>query len=78
MKMDMESKKDAEFENIIIGGNVLSNYILAVEKGFYKVLEKDTLSENLISGMHMVLQDGTFHTIDSSELAFWLAAISMF
>ena len=56
-----------------MGGNVPSNYYIpAVEKGFYEALEKGTLSVNSILGVRMVLQDGAFHAVDSSELAFRL------
>jgi elongation factor G len=41
-------------------------------------LEKGTLSGNSISGCRLVLQDGAFHVVDSSELAFRLAAIGAF
>ena len=78
MEMDAESGKDTGFESVVMGGNVPSNYIPAVEKGFYEALEKGTLSGNSISGVRMVLQDGGFHAVDSSELAFRLAAIGAF
>ena len=47
-------------------------------QGFYEALEKGTLSGNPITGCRMVLQDGAFHAVDSSELAFRLAAIGAF
>jgi len=65
IEMDTESGKDTEFESAVMGGNVPSNYIPVVEKGFYEALEKGTLSGNLISGVRVVLQDGTFHAVDS-------------
>jgi elongation factor G len=73
-----KSGKDTGFESVVIGGNVPSNYIPAVEKRFYEALEKGTLSGNPISGVRMVLQDGTFRAVDSSELAFRLVAIGAF
>jgi elongation factor G len=78
METDAESGKDVEFESVVMGGNVPSNYIPAVEKGFYEALEKGTLSGNRISGVRMVLRDGAFHAVDSSELAFRLASIGAF
>ncbi|KAH8983296.1 elongation factor G, mitochondrial [Lactarius akahatsu] len=78
MEMDTDSGKDTEFESVVMGGNVPSNYIPAVEKGFFEALEKGTLSGNPISGVRMVLRDGAFHAVDSSELAFRLAAIGAF
>ncbi|KAH9954074.1 elongation factor G, mitochondrial [Russula dissimulans] len=78
MEMNAQSGKDTAFESVVMGGNVPSNYIPAVEKGFYEALEKGTLSGNPISGVRMVLRDGAFHAVDSSELAFRLAAIGAF
>ena len=78
MEMDAESGKDTAFESVVMGGNVPSNYIPAVDKGFFEALEKGTLSGNPITGVRMVLRDGAFHAVDSSELAFRLAAISAF
>ncbi|KAI0255474.1 hypothetical protein BJV78DRAFT_1273464 [Lactifluus subvellereus] len=72
-----ESGKDIAFESVVMSRNVPSNYIPAVEKGFYEALEKGTLSGNPISGVCMVLRDGAFHAVDSSELAF-RAAIGTF
>lgn len=78
MEPDADTGKDTQFENFVMGGNIPSNYIPAVEKGFYEALEKGTLSGNQISGVRMVLKDGAYHVVDSSELAFRLATIGAF
>ncbi|TFY76937.1 hypothetical protein EWM64_g7074 [Hericium alpestre] len=78
MEADPETGKDTDFENVVMGGTVPSNYIPAVEKGFYEALQKGTLSGNQVCGVRMVLKDGGFHAVDSSELAFRLAAIGAF
>lgn len=44
-------------------------------QGFYEALEKGSLSGNVVTGCRMVLTDGAFHAVDSSELAFRLATI---
>ncbi|KAK7441749.1 Elongation factor G, mitochondrial [Stygiomarasmius scandens] len=75
---ESEEKKDKEFINDVLGGSVPSNFIPAVEKGFYEALEKGTLSGNPITNCRLVLQDGAFHIVDSSELAFRLATIGAF
>ncbi|EPQ53135.1 elongation factor G, mitochondrial [Gloeophyllum trabeum ATCC 11539] len=75
---DPETGKDVDFESVVMSGNVPSNYIPAVEKGFYEALEKGSLSGNPVSGVRMVLKDGGFHVVDSSELAFRLATIGAF
>ncbi|EIW77598.1 elongation factor G mitochondrial, partial [Coniophora puteana RWD-64-598 SS2] len=68
-------RKDAVFENDVMGGTVPSNFIPAIEKGFYEALEKGTLSGNPITNARFVLQDGAYHAVDSSELAFRLCTI---
>ena len=47
-------------------------------QGFYEALEKGSLSGNPISGCRLVLKEGAFHAVDSSELAFRLATIGAF
>ncbi|KAF9449353.1 elongation factor G, mitochondrial [Macrolepiota fuliginosa MF-IS2] len=78
MEPDPETAKDTDFESVVMGGNIPTNFIPAVEKGFYEALEKGTLSGNPISGCRLILQDGAFHVVDSSELAFRLATIGAF
>ncbi|KAJ7218146.1 elongation factor G, mitochondrial [Mycena pura] len=78
MEMDPETGKDVAFENLIMGGTIPSNYIPAIEKGFYEALEKGTLTGNPISGVRFVLKDGGYHIVDSSELAFRNATIGAF
>ncbi|KAG7441953.1 translation elongation factor G [Guyanagaster necrorhizus] len=78
MEPDPETGVDVEFVNQVMGGNIPSNFIPGVERGFHVALEKGTLSGNPISGVRMVLQDGAFHAVDSSELAFRLATVGAF
>lgn len=47
-------------------------------QGFYEALEKGSLSGNVVTGCRLVLKDGAFHAVDSSELAFRLATIGAF
>lgn len=49
-----------------------------VLQGFLEAIEKGTLSGNPISGCRFVLQDGAYHQVDSSELAFRMATIYAF
>jgi elongation factor G len=62
--LDAESWKDTAFESVVMGGNVPSNYIPAVEKGFYEVLVEGPLSGSPIPGVRMVLRNGTFLAVD--------------
>ncbi|KIL61763.1 hypothetical protein M378DRAFT_13325 [Amanita muscaria Koide BX008] len=69
---------DVGFENVVMGASIPSNLILipAVEKkGFYEASEKGSFSGNPISGCRLVLKEGAFHAVESSELAFRLATI---
>ncbi|KAJ7132875.1 elongation factor G, mitochondrial [Mycena crocata] len=78
MEIDPETGKDVAFENVIMGGTIPSNYIPAIERGFYEAMEKGTLTGNPISGVRFVLKDGAYHAVDSSELAFRNATIGAF
>ncbi|KAF7298279.1 Elongation factor G, mitochondrial [Mycena chlorophos] len=78
MEKDPDTGKDSAFESVIMGGTIPSNYIPAIEKGFFEALEKGTLTGNPITGVRFVLTDGGYHIVDSSELAFRNATIGAF
>lgn len=78
MEYSEDLGRDVDFVNVVMGGNVPTNFIPAVEKGFYEALEKGSLSGNPITGCCFVLKDGAFHAVDSSELAFRNATIGAF
>ncbi|BGP28644.1 Elongation factor G, mitochondrial [Rhodotorula toruloides] len=78
MELDPETGKDTAFESVVIGGNIPSGYIPAVQKGFNDALERGILTGHQICGVKMVLEDGAAHQVDSSELAFRLAAQGAF
>ncbi|XP_039764891.1 elongation factor G, mitochondrial [Pararge aegeria] len=63
-----------EFVDETIGTNVPKQFIPGVEKGFIDTCQKGYLSGHKISGVKFRLQDGAHHIVDSSELAFFLAA----
>lgn len=63
-----------DFSDETVGTNVPKQFIPGVEKGFRKMAEKGLLSGHKLSGVKMRLQDGAHHIVDSSELAFMLAA----
>ncbi|KAG9123710.1 Elongation factor G, mitochondrial [Ceratobasidium sp. 392] len=78
MATDPETGKDIGFENLVTGGNIPSGYMPAIEKGFEEALQKGLLSGYPVTGCKFVLEDGSYHQVDSSELAFRLAAIGAF
>lgn len=63
-----------EFVNEITGGRIPKEYIPAVDKGFQRALVKGPLCECEVVGVRMRLQDGSYHEVDSSELAFDICA----
>jgi len=64
-----------EFINEIKGGSIPQEFIPAVSKGVKEALEKGVLAGYPMVDMEVTLYDGSFHEVDSSELAFKIAAI---
>ncbi|XP_075474279.1 elongation factor G-2, mitochondrial-like [Primulina tabacum] len=67
-----------EFENMLVGQAVPSNFVPAIEKGFKEAANSGSLIGHPVENIRIVLTDGAAHTVDSSELAFKLAAIYAF
>nr|GMD59379.1 elongation factor G-2, mitochondrial [Ipomoea batatas]GMD71620.1 elongation factor G-2, mitochondrial [Ipomoea batatas] len=67
-----------EFDNIIVGQAIPSNFIPAIEKGFKEAANSGSLIGHPVENIRVVLTDGASHAVDSSELAFKLAAIYAF
>lgn len=59
-----------EFKNKITGGNIPREYIPAIEKGFLKIMEEGLLAGYPMVDIKFTLIDGSFHPVDSSEMAF--------
>jgi len=66
------------FTNKIVGGSIPTQYISSCEKGFKDCMEKSPVYEFPITGVHVVINDGASHSVDSSEMAFRAAAIGAF
>ncbi len=62
-----------EFENKIVGGSIPKEYIPAVEKGVKEAMERGVVAGYPVEGLLVTLYDGTFHDVDSSEMAFHIA-----
>ena len=62
------------FENKIVGGSIPKEYISPIEKGFREASESGVLAGYPVVDLKIVLFDGSFHEVDSSEMAFKLAA----
>ncbi len=67
-----------EFEQEVVGGSVPKNYFPAVEKGIAESVQRGPLAAYPVVGVKAVLYDGSYHPVDSSEMAFKTAAIQAF
>ena len=65
--------EDFEFVDKIVGGVIPQQYRPAVEKGILEAMEKGVLAGYPVTGVKVVLDDGSFHAVDSSEMAFKIA-----
>jgi elongation factor G len=63
-----------EFENAVVGGTVPRDYVPAVQKGVEEALQNGPLLGFPIVDMKVALYDGSYHEVDSSEMAFKIAA----
>lgn len=66
------------FEQEVVGGAVPKNYFPAVEKGIQESVLKGPLAAYPVVGVKAVLYDGSYHPVDSSEMAFKMATIQAF
>jgi elongation factor G len=67
-----------EFAERVVGGSVPKNFIPAVEKGIRESLHEGVLAGYPVVNVKAVLYDGSFHPVDSSEMAFKLASSQAF
>ncbi len=70
----LEKGKGFEFENGVIGGTVPKEYVPAVEKGVKEAMESGGLAGYPMVDMKVTLIDGSYHEVDSNEMAFKIAA----
>ncbi|MBN1975094.1 MAG: elongation factor G [Sedimentisphaerales bacterium] len=73
-----DSRSTYEFEDNITSGRIPGEYIPAVNKGFQSAMKKGPLAGYEVIGCKMCLDDGSFHTVDSSEMAFRIAGRDAF
>jgi len=67
-----------EFEDAIVGGVVPKNYIPAVEKGIVEAMSRGVLAGFPVVDLKVTLYDGSYHSVDSSDLAFKIAGSMAF
>lgn len=68
------SEKEFEFAEEVFGGSVPKNYFPAVEKGIKESTEKGILAGYPVVNIKATLYDGSYHPVDSNEMAFKIAA----
>ena len=82
VKMTFEPSGDLEtpyvFEQCVVGGAVPKNFFPAVEKGLRDCIQKGTLAGYPMVGLKATLYDGSYHEVDSSEMAFKIAGSMAF
>ncbi len=82
VKMTFEPSGDLEtpyvFEQCVVGGAVPKNFFPAVEKGIAESVKKGPMAAYPVIGVKAVLYDGSYHPVDSSEMAFKVATQQAF
>ncbi len=66
-------RKNLEFENAIVGGVIPREYITPVEQGVKEAMANGVLAGYPVVDLHVKLYDGSYHEVDSSEMAFKIA-----
>ena len=74
----LEAGKGFEFVNKIVGGVIPKEYIPAVEKGIKEAMVGGVISGHQVIDLRVTLFDGSFHEVDSSEMAFHIAGSQAF
>lgn len=72
--MEANAEETYEFVDLIKGGNIPSEYIPAIDKGCQDVMGEGPLAAFPVVGVRVNLRDGKYHDVDSSDMAFRIAA----
>ncbi len=75
---ETEGDKHYRFINKVTGGSIPREYIPSCDKGFKFSMDKGVLIEFPVTGVEMVVNDGSAHAVDSSDMAFTIAARAAF
>lgn len=70
----LPSEQEFEFAEELFGGSIPKNYVPAVEKGLIESMQKGPLAGCKVVNVKAVLYDGSYHDVDSNEMAFKIAA----
>ncbi len=78
IRIEPNPEKGFEFVNVVVGGAVPKEYIPAVEAGVKGALSNGVLAGYAVVDVKVTLYDGSYHEVDSSEMAFKLAGSMAF
>ncbi len=78
LELEPLNEGEFEFDDRIVGGVVPKNFIPAVEKGIREALSEGVLAGYPVVNVKAVLYDGSYHPVDSSEMAFKIASSQAF
>ena len=78
LRIEPLAEGDFEFDEEIFGGSVPRQYIPAVEKGVREAMVEGILAGYPVTNVKVVLYDGSYHNVDSSEMAFKIAGAQAF
>ena len=76
--MDPNGENTYEFESTVVGGAILKEYIPAVDEGIQEAAQAGILAGFPVLGIHANCYDGSYHEVDSSEMAFHIAGSMAF
>ena len=76
-RLPEDAPEPFEFENNVIQGRIPKEYIPSVEKGFRAVLNKGPIAGFPIVGIKAILDDGSYHEVDSSDMAFQICGAEL-
>jgi elongation factor G len=78
IRIEPNAEKDYEFVNAIVGGAIPKEFIKPTDQGIREAMEKGILAGYPMTGIRVTLYDGSYHDVDSSEMAFKIAGSMAF
>ena len=76
--MDANGEETFKFESTVVGGNIPKEYIPAVGAGIEEAAQTGIIAGFPVLGIHATVYDGSYHEVDSSEMAFHIAGSMAF
>jgi elongation factor G len=76
--MDPNGEETFKFESTVVGGNIPKEYIPAVGAGIEEAAQTGIVAGFPVLGVHATVYDGSYHEVDSSEMAFHIAGSMAF